>query len=134
MGLAKQTIEMSFGKGLDTKTDPNQVAIGKFVDFENIIFDELGALKKRNGFGSFTSISATNLSSLTTYLGSLVALGDTLNVYSGQQDQWISKGNVNQISLSTVQLVRSASSQTANDASVSFNGLVCTTWIDSDGN
>lgn len=134
MGLLKKTIEFNFSSGIDTKTDPNQVAIGKFINLENIVFDNVGLLMKRNGFGSLTTLSASFLSSITTYMGSLVALGNTLNIYSPDQNLWITKGQINQVSLNTITLYRSATSQSAVDSAVSAAGLSCTVWVDSDGN
>jgi hypothetical protein len=50
MALQKQNISLNFQKGLDTKPDPNQLTLGAFVSFKNAVFDELGLMKKRNGF------------------------------------------------------------------------------------
>lgn len=133
MGLPKQTIEFSFAKGVDTKTDPNQVQIGKFLTLVNMVFTKTGLLTKRNGFGNLTALNATDLSNLTTYSSSLVALGNELNVFSEEQGIWLDKGHVNQISLNTLALVRSSTSQFSVDASLAFNGLSCEAWEDSDG-
>ncbi len=134
MPLQKVPVPINFQMGYNQKIDPKQLQIGKFKSLQNSIFDKIGLLMKRNGFGSLTAIDATNLSSITTYSESLVALGDHLNIFSEDQNLWLDKGVVNQVSLSTLSMVRSSTSQTSVDASLSASGLSCEVWIDSDGN
>lgn len=131
MALTKTSVPINFQLGLDTKVDPKQVTLGKFLRLENSVFDEIGLLKKRNGFLQLQSVSA---SSLSTYLGSLVALGSNLSIYSQDQELWLTKAALNEVSLSVTTLVRSSSSQSSVDASLSATGLCCEVWIDSDGN
>src|SRR5271165_1344994 len=50
MALQKQVIPIPFAKGLDTKTDPKQAIIGKFLTLENGIFTSPLRIKKRNGY------------------------------------------------------------------------------------
>lgn len=133
MALQKVPVPINFQQGYNQKIDPKQLQIGKFQSLQNTVFDKIGLLKKRNGFGSFTEISAPDLSSITTYSDSLIALGNTLNVFSQDQGLWLSKGTVNQVSLNTLSMVRSSTSQTSVDASLSANGLSLEVWVDSDG-
>jgi hypothetical protein len=133
MALQKQPVPINFSQGYNQKVDPKQLPIGKFQSLQNIVFNKIGLLEKRNGFGPFTELTASNLSSLTTYSNSLVALGETLNIFSEEQSLWIDKGMVNQVSLSTLNLVRSSSSQTQVDAYLAPNELSCEVWVDSDG-
>ncbi len=134
MAVQKIPVPISFNQGYSQKVDPKQLPIGKFRSLQNSIFDKVGLLGKRNGFGLFTLLEATDLSSITTYSNSLVALGNNLNIFSEEQGVWLDKGVVNQISLSTLSLVRSSSGQTSVDASLAYNGLSCEAWVDSDGN
>lgn len=133
MALQKVPVPISFQKGLSQKIDPKQLQIGNFQSLENITFDKVGLLQKRNGFGELTALSATNLSSITTYSNSLVALGNTLNIFSEDQGLWLNKGTVNQISLSTLSMVRSSTNQQSVDTSISPTGLSLEVWSDSDG-
>lgn len=133
MAIQKIPVPISFQQGLGQKIDPKQLQIGKFQSLQNVTFDKIGLMKKRNGFGSLTEISALDLSSITTYSESLVALGNTLNIFSEEQNLWLDKGAVNQVSLNTLSMVRSSTSQTSADVALSANGLSCEVWMDSDG-
>src|ERR1700722_7849494 len=133
MPLTKTPITINFAQGLNQKLDPKQLPVGKFQSLENITFDKIGLMQKRNGFGNFTEIIASDLSSLTTYSQSLVALGNTLNIFSEEQHLWLNKGTVNQVSLSVLSMVRSSTGQTSVDVYLAPNGLSCEVWTDSDG-
>ena len=71
----KQAIDISFAKGLDTKTDPKRVQIGSFRELENAIFDRGGELKKRNGYGQLVSLPDDSSTYLTTFKDNLTAIG-----------------------------------------------------------
>lgn len=133
MALQRQSVEISFHKGLDTKTDPWRLTLGNFVSLKNIVFDKLGQLTKRNGFGLITSL-VNPATSLSTYKNSLVAIGSTLQSFSADSNQWISVGNITPVKLNTVPLVRTSTSQVTVDAAVSANGLVCEAWLDANTN
>jgi hypothetical protein len=133
MSIQRIPVPISFNQGLNQKIDSKQLQIGKFQSLNNAQFNKIGLLAKRNGFGLFTQLTAPDLSSLTTYSESLVALGNTLNIFSEEQGLWLNKGPVNQLSLSTLSLVRSSTGQTSVDAVLAYNGLSCEVWVDSDG-
>jgi hypothetical protein len=133
VALQKIPVPINFVGGYGQKTDPKQLAIGKFQSLKNTTFNKVGLLQKRNGFAELTNLSATNLSSVTTYSQSLVALGSTLNVFSEDQNEWLNRGNINQVSLSTLPVVRSSTNQSSVDASLSSTGLSLEVWADSDG-
>jgi hypothetical protein len=54
MPLPKQTVNIPFTGGIDTKTDPKQVKPVKLLNLENAQFDVIGQLSKRNGFDEAT--------------------------------------------------------------------------------
>jgi hypothetical protein len=133
MPVQKQTLNIPFAQGLDTKNDPWQINPGNFLLLENALFQKGNALKKRNGFSSLVSVpSDANATTLTTYKNNLTAIGDNLYAYSEASNQWINKGRIQPISLSTKSTARTAYSISAVDSAVSTNNLVCTVFLDGD--
>lgn len=131
MALNKQPISINFSGGLDQKTDPFQVQAGKFSALSNSVFNKVGRMQKRNGFGNLTTVS--NASTVTNYNDTLVSIGTELNAYSPDNNQVVNAGFIQPLSLSTQALVRSATSQTTVDVAVDSSGLCCSTWLDSNG-
>lgn len=129
MALQKQPVQMNFGGGLDTKTDPAQIELGKFTRLQNVVFNQ-GRLQKRNGFAKISQLPDADSTTLTTLNGNLLATGTQLRAYSEETDQWLAQGLVQPVSLSTSALVRTAVSQTAVDSAVNM-GLVCTAYTES---
>ncbi len=132
MALNKQSLNINFAEGLDTKTDPWQVGPGKFLSLQNSIFTKAGLLQKRNGFAPIATISDST--SITTFDGGLVALGNSLQAYSADTGLTTNTGAFQPLSLNTQSLVRSATSQTTVDVTIAPNGLACSVWLDSDAN
>lgn len=129
MRPVKQAIDISFAKGLDTKTDPKRVQIGNFVRLRNSVFDKGGLLKKRNGFGALPALSTATNSYLTTFNGNLTAIGASINAFTPGNATWTGKGSIQPLSLTTLPLVRNNLSQIASDVAISPNGLICTVFI-----
>ncbi len=130
MSLQKQNVPISFAKGLDTKTDPKQIAIGNFLELQNTVFDKLGQLTKRNGYSKLTSLDDGNSKIATTFNGNLTAIGSVLRAYSKGSNTWVDKGKLQPIELSTLPLNRSNTNQSQADCVVAPNGLVCTVFTD----
>lgn len=128
--LQKQTIPINFSQGLDLKTDPWQIPIGKFLALQNTVFAKNGLLKKRNGFGQLTTLPNTSSTFLTTFNGNLTAIGDTLFAYSQGQMTWVNKGTIQPLELQVLPLIRSSTNQSQADVAISTNGLVCTVYTD----
>ena len=134
MPIQRQTLNIPFAQGLDTKNDPWQIQPGNFLVLENALFQKGNALKKRAGFTSLPSLPSIALATtLTTYKNNLTAIGQALYAFSGESQQWLNKGRIQPISLFTESTARTATSITAVDSAVSTNGLVCTTFLDGDG-
>lgn len=132
MAMQLQPITIDFAKGVNTKTDPWQVPMGQFLSLENSVFTVQGQLKKRNGYGLITTIPGA--ATVTTYSDNLIALGThSLNIFSEDTDSVVSAGYNQPLSLSTLSMVRRATSQTTVDVAVAINGLSCEVWLDSDG-
>jgi hypothetical protein len=130
VALQKQNIPINFAQGLDTKTDPLQVAIGRFLALQNTIFDKNGRLTKRNGFGRLPSLPNTNSTVATTFNGNLTAVGNNLLAYSKGSASWVDKGPLQPLELEALPLNRSNTNQTQADAVVAPNGFVCTVFTD----
>lgn len=73
MPLQKTPISINFTQGLDTKTDPYQVQVDKFLTLTNSVFTTTGRLTKRNGYIQATSLphpiieTAAQYSSFTNF-------------------------------------------------------------------
>lgn len=128
MALTKQPIALNFSQGLDTKADPYQVQVGKFLNLTNSIFDTTGRLTKRNGFGTLTSLPDDNQTTLTTLNDNLLATGSELLAYSKDTDEWYSKGKIQPIRLDVQSLVRNSANQTQADMGIADNGLACVAY------
>ncbi len=132
MALQKQTVEIAFHKGLDTKTDPFRLSIGNFVLLSNSIFDTLGRLTKRNGFAQIATL-LQSASVLTTFNGNLTAIGQSLQAFSQGSNSWVNTGSIQPMQLAVLPLIRNSVNQSQADAAISSNGLICTVYTESDG-
>jgi hypothetical protein len=131
MALQKQPVQINFNLGLDTKSDPKQLQIGKFLALRNSVFGKAGALVKRNGFPVISTLPDANQTTLTTLNNNLLATGSNLYAYSRTTNQWLNQGIVQPIRLETQPVVRVSTSQTKVDAAVTQDGLACTVYMDS---
>lgn len=128
--LQKRTVDISFAQGLDLKTDPKRVPIGKFLSLQNSIFTKAGLLQKRNGFPSLTTLPVTNTEFLTTFNDDLTAIGTNIYAFDIPNDTWINKATLFPCELSVLPLIRSNTNQSQADSVVSANGLVLTAYTD----
>lgn len=129
MALDKQPVNINFGQGLDTKTDPYQLAIGKFLTLSNSVFTTANRLSKRNGFQKLTSLPNAEQTTLTTLNDNLLATGSNLYALSAETNMWLDQGTVQPIQLNVKSLVRNSYSQSGVDASVTSNGLTCLVYM-----
>lgn len=127
--LSKQSLNINFASGLNTKADAYQVPAGQFLSLNNAVFDELGALKKRNGFGSYSFSPGNANLFLSTYDQSLVALGTKLDTFSPATNIWVESGNFFPASVSNTPVSRSAHNQYAQDCAISGN-VACFVYVD----
>lgn len=130
MALQKQSVNINFQLGLDTKTDVNQLQIGKFDVLQNSVFDKLGRLTKRNGFGFLTSLPDNSYSFLTTFNGNLTAIGNKLQAYASGPGVWVNRGIIQPLQLEALPLIRNNTNQSYVDTAISQNGLICTVYTD----
>lgn len=133
MPLQKTPININFAGGLDTKTDPNQVAAGDMIVLENTIFDKGGLLTKRNGNLKLPALPNNTSTFVTTHNGNLVTLGPNLEVYSADTGKWSNKGLYQDARLSSESVIRTATSQNTVDVAIAANGAACAVYEDSNG-
>lgn len=126
----KQPINVSFAQGVDTKTDPKQVQIGKFLSLQNSVFTNGGELQKRNGYKQLASLPSSNYSYLTTFHDDLTAVGKNIAAYNIPNSSWVSKGQIEPLSLSTLPVIRNNLNQTSMDIAVAPNGLACVVYLE----
>lgn len=132
MALTKNPVNISFASGIETKTDKWQLQPGQFRAMTNTVFNKMGQLAKRNGFGLVTDAPAGS-ATLSTLSGGLVALGNTCQSYNADSGQLTNAGMFQPMKLSATSLVRRATGQTTVDVAVSDSGLACSVWLDANG-
>lgn len=130
MPLQKQAVSINFAQGLDQKTDPKQLALGKFVSLENTIFTTTGRLTKRNGFQNLPALPDNSSTYVATFNGNLTAIGNSFQALSDPSDSWINKGTFTPVQLDTMSLIKNSSNQTYADVAIAPNGLLCTAFAE----
>lgn len=127
----KETLTINFAKGVNTKTDPWQVAPGNFLSLVNSVFTKEGLLQKRNGFPSLSTVSDLSISSITTFNDNLTAIGNNLYAYNEDSESFINKSTFQPLSLNTVSLVKNNLSQIQCDSATAPNNAVCVAYTES---
>lgn len=128
MALQKQPVDISFAMGLDQKLDPWRLPVGKFEVLENSVFNKGGQLTKRNGYGLLSALPNLTSSYLTTLNNNLTAIGPKISAYVESSQNWVEKGTITPLEVSTLPLIRNNLNQTQCDAVVANNGLICTVY------
>lgn len=128
MSLVKTPVPINFAQGLNTKVDPKQLQIGKFLDLKNSVFTTEGLLKKRNGYEALASAPNADSQYITTLNGNLTAIGTTVDAYIDGTNTWVSKGSIQPMRVSTLPLIRNNVNQIQCDSVIHSNGYVCTVY------
>lgn len=131
MALQKHPLNISFQKGVETKTDPFQLPMDSFALLHNSEFTTVGRLTKRNGFSNITTLPITAQTNITTLNDNLVTTGSNLYAYNKDNEVWINKGITQPVQLSTRAVTRTSTAQTGADSAVATNGLLCAVYMDS---
>lgn len=126
----KQPIPIPFSQGLSQKNDPKQIPIGKFSRLKNSIFNKIGLLQKRPGYGNLASLPNTSSTFATTYSGGLTAIGTSVEAYSAGASQWFNRGLYTACDISVLPAVRSSTNQTQCDSVIAPNGIACVVFTD----
>lgn len=140
--LQDQTIPVSFGQGLDTKTDEKQVIPGKLTALENGNFTSLKAISKRAGYDALpktimdnTTISgADGLANFRPVAGieELIQFASNkVYSYSPNSSKWIDRGQTYSVGTYGQSITRNysqiASSDFARVGNVEVYGWIDTT-------
>lgn len=133
MMLVKQGVDISFAQGVDTKTDPKRVQMGKFLSLENAVFNKGGLLQKRNGYAAIASLPDTTYTYLTTFNNNLTAIGPNIAALNSSTDTWVTKGTITPLSVDVLPLIRNNLNQSSVDSVVAPNGLVCSVYLETTG-
>ena len=133
MPFQKQAIAVNFAQGLDTKTDPWQVELGKFLTLNNMVFTTGDMLKKRNGYEQLPSLPNATFSYVTTLNDNLTTLGTSVAAYAAGSMQWVDKGSIQPMQVSTLPLIRNNLNQTQCDAVLAPNNTICTVYTENNG-
>ncbi len=137
--MPDQQLPVSFSLGLDEKTDPKAIPIGKTAVLENAVFSKPGLLEKRNGLDELgrhvnptqdTIIHGEALSSFEDQL--LLFNGTKAYSYIEGNDEWIDKGNISSIINDEYQVIRNGYQQTNPDAA-KVAGFECYVYDDNSG-
>lgn len=133
MALIPTPVAVNFARGLDTKTDPKQIGMGSFLSLVNMVFRIGKRLTKRFGFKQLASLPDTSYVYSTTFNDNLTAVGPTIAAFNKDLNEWVPKGSISPIAISTLPLIRNSVNQTQCDSAIASNGLVCTTYTETDG-
>lgn len=138
MPLQRQVVSIPMSGALDTKTDPNQLPIGKLLELENGFRKRNGELIKRYGYETLTT-SITPTGNLVD--GRKLALfNDELNLitnksmytYSDENDNWTLKGPLETLSVGGQPIVANSYQQTTADSGTSTTqNIALYVWEDS---
>lgn len=140
----KQAIPITFSGGLDTKTDPKQIAATDFLELNNMVFSKGGSLVKRNGFEAlgktinpppaaiggyfdFSKVPASlsGVRAISAYNDELL-VNDAWNLFSyrGSNGTWDYKGRCTAVDIASDSIISDAKTyQTADMAIDSVNKL-----------
>lgn len=132
MPLQSQFIEMPLIKGLDTKTDPKQVPLGKLLEAENVVYNRPGRIEKRNGFSNLPQTiidTGNNMDvgrAVDNYKEELIAF-DTGNFYSYVEgtDKWKDKGDFVSAYLTASPITNGTNTDSEQDTAYHSSGIAC---------
>lgn len=128
--MKQEAIPINFSQGLDLKTDPLQIQVGRFEALSNSVFDKTGRMTKRNGFAQITSLPDSTSTYVTTFNGNLTAIGTDVKALASGPQAWVKVSPFTPIEVSAQALVRNNNNQTQCDVAVSNNDLACVVYTD----
>lgn len=129
--LQKQPVNVNFAQGLDTKSDPWQIEIGKFLELENSIFNINGRLQKRDGFSVVGTINDSTVNQITNYNDDIIALGNSIYAFNQANGSFVNKGSFYSTNITTESVLANSNNVSFADSAKSSNGLICSTYFQS---
>jgi hypothetical protein len=139
MALQKQLVPLIVEQGLDTKTDNKQKEPGFLIAAQNIVYETIHKLKKRNGY-DIIELYDTNYNPISNPLqvsklkSELVLLTDTkLYSYSSSLGRFSEKGRIAPVRISSNVIVKNSLDQMQTDG-LAVDNFQVYTWSDSQGN
>jgi hypothetical protein len=121
-GLERTVVELPLDKGLDTKFDSKQEEPGFLRAAQNLVYETIKKLRKRNGYDEIALLTPSNAAiedalDLAKYKNQLLLLTDSrLYAYSETLQRFIDKGMLCSISTTTESILKNAQSQSAVDS------------------
>lgn len=139
MALSIGTIALPVASGIDTRSDEKVVPPTKFLDLQNVTFDRLGALKKRNGYRAL-SMAIQDSSDVLADARGMATRDDEILVFTDKRaysyrpsaDAWSDTGEVAATTATTLPIARTGSYQTQPDVA-ERSGVRVAAWEDSRG-
>lgn len=138
MPLDRQNLNISFGNGVDTKTDPKQVVLAKVLSLVNATFGRLLSFKKRNGYNGLSQniISGGSISNgvgTASFQNQLVEWdGSKFYSFNEQTQNWSTKNSFVTNNLFSQTIVSNTNNQTSQDSALNTN-IIMYAWEDSSG-
>lgn len=135
MALEDQIVSIDMGMGIDTKTAPQQVMATSLTTCDNRVFTKDKQLKKDFGYDRlsralFAGGSLSSGEHETTFNDELLkCTTDTLYAYSETAAQWLNRGKISSVELSSDSVVENNYNQTNSDVQLMGSYLVYS-WID----
>lgn len=131
--LQRETINIPFGGGVSSKSDPKQIPLGKLLALQNVTFQSPGQLKKRNAFPAMSmnieggGTLSGGVACFTRQNELLYATGTyDLYSYNASTAKWVSKGKMPSVTVTVQSRGNSQYSAFNVDQAVATNGLICT--------
>lgn len=135
-GLAKQTIPIVFGQGVDTHIDPKQLPAGRLQRAQNVIFESVGAFSKRNGYDAIklktlAGDSITTAAHLSKFKSELTIFADNqLYSYSNSLERVTAKGYTYTARPTSTQILNNSYNHSRLD-SIAVEGLNVFVYVNS---
>jgi hypothetical protein len=138
MALVKQLVALPIDQGLDTKFDPKQQELGFLRKAENVVYETLKLLRKRNGYDlatleTLTGSQISDAEVLTRYNDELCLLTNSdFYALSESLQKWVRKGTVYPVQQISEIVLKNANEQ-RNVTGAIVQGLYVSAWEDSSG-
>jgi hypothetical protein len=137
--LDRQNVPLAFAKGLDTKTDPKQVMMGKLLLLQNAVFTSPMSIRKRYGVQSLgLNVEGGGLISAGKACISFqkefnLFDGNSLYSFSEADQTYSNKGSATSLNVSVKPVIRNCFQQTNPNSAYHPSGFIVETWDDSRG-